>query len=109
MNHQPLQTTRTFKTPFLFSSLCSLCTLWLSILFLSPTTRADAPARNLADAAAATPDLEPASRDMAAAARKFLDSLTPEQRAKATFEFNSDQREDWYFVPRVRKGLTLKD
>jgi len=45
---------------------------------------------------------------MAAAARKFLDSLTPEQRAKATFEFNADERSNWYFVPKVRKGLTLK-
>jgi hypothetical protein len=50
-----------------------------------------------------------AGDEMAAAANKFLEALTPEQRAKATFEFKSDERRDWHFVPKVRKGLTFKD
>lgn len=50
-----------------------------------------------------------AAEEMAAAANKFLELLTPEQRAKATFEFKADERFDWHFIPKVRKGLTIKD
>lgn len=50
-----------------------------------------------------------AADEMAAAANKFLDALTPEQRGKATFELKNDERKNWHFVPKVRKGLTLKD
>lgn len=46
---------------------------------------------------------------MAAKADEFLKSLSPEQKEKAAFDFKSDERQDWYFIPRVRKGLTLKD
>ena len=49
---------------------------------------------------------------MAAAAGQFLDSLTPDQRAKAAFAFNSDDRLRWHFIPNEmfpRKGLMLKD
>src|SRR5689334_23066804 len=49
-----------------------------------------------------------AGEEMAAAAHKFLDSLTPEQKAKAAFPFKSDERSNWYFIPKVREGLTLK-
>ena len=45
---------------------------------------------------------------MAAAAQAFLDTLTPEQRAAATFPFNSDDRFDWHYIPRERKGVSLK-
>ena len=50
-----------------------------------------------------------AGEEMAAAANKLLDSLTPDQRAKATFELKSEERQNWHFIPKVRKGLTLKD
>ncbi|HEX4951652.1 MAG TPA: DUF3500 domain-containing protein [Blastocatellia bacterium] len=46
---------------------------------------------------------------MAKAAQAFLAALTPEQKAKATFSFNDDQRFDWHFVPQDRKGLPLKE
>ncbi len=49
---------------------------------------------------------------MAKAAGQFLDSLTPDQRAKAAFAFNSDDRLRWHFVPNEmfpRKGLMIKD
>jgi hypothetical protein len=46
---------------------------------------------------------------MAEAANKFLASLTPEQKAKASFEFGDAQRFDWHFVPRDRKGIPLKE
>jgi hypothetical protein len=47
---------------------------------------------------------EPAA-EMAAGAAAWLGSLTPEQRAKATFEFKHDERLNWHFIPRDRKGL----
>jgi hypothetical protein len=46
---------------------------------------------------------------MAEAAKNFLDSLTPEQRAKATFAFGDEQRFDWHFIPRERKGIPFKE
>src|SRR5215510_7040403 len=46
---------------------------------------------------------------MADAANKFLASLTPEQKAKASFGFGDEQRFDWHFIPRERKGVPLKE
>ena len=45
---------------------------------------------------------------MSDTARTFLASLTPEQRALATFQFQDDQRFDWHFIPKPRKGLPLR-
>lgn len=44
---------------------------------------------------------------MATAANAFLSSLTSDQKAKATFGFPDEQRFDWHFIPRPRKGLPL--
>jgi hypothetical protein len=46
---------------------------------------------------------------MADTAIAFLNSLTPEQRGQATFDFKDDERLDWHFIPKPRKGLPLKD
>jgi len=46
---------------------------------------------------------------METAAKNFLASLTPEQREKATYKFEDDQRFDWHFIPKPRKGLPLKE
>lgn len=46
---------------------------------------------------------------MANAANSFLVSLKSEQKAKATFDFTSDERLNWHFIPKVRKGLPLKE
>jgi hypothetical protein len=46
---------------------------------------------------------------MSAAADAFLNSLTPDQRAKATFAFEDEQRFDWHFIPRARKGIPFKE
>lgn len=46
---------------------------------------------------------------MADSAIAFLNSLTPEQRGKAVFDFKDDERMDWHFIPKPRKGLPLKD
>ena len=45
---------------------------------------------------------------MAEAAQAFLDTLTPEQRAAATFPFHGDDRFDWHYIPRERKGVSLR-
>jgi len=47
--------------------------------------------------------------EIAGAANNFLASLTPEQKAKATYEFKDDERFDWHFIPKPRKGLPFKE
>ena len=46
---------------------------------------------------------------MSAAAGAFINSLSADQSAKATFAFEDEQRLDWHFIPRVRKGIPFKD
>jgi hypothetical protein len=46
---------------------------------------------------------------MADGANAFLASLTPEQRTKAAFQFGDAQRKEFYFVPRPRFGIPLKE
>jgi hypothetical protein len=53
----------------------------------------------------------PSAASMVAAATKFLESLTPEQRQQAIFAFNGDERTHWNFIPTElfpRNGLTVK-
>jgi hypothetical protein len=50
--------------------------------------------------------------NMAKAAAGFLESLTPQQRARAAFPFESEDRLRWHFIPNEtfpRKGLMIKD
>jgi hypothetical protein len=51
----------------------------------------------------------PPAEEMAAAANNLLAALNPEQRAKAVYEMNNEERFDWHFVPKVRKGLPIKE
>jgi hypothetical protein len=49
---------------------------------------------------------------MSGAAGKWLGALTPEQRQKAVFAFDSDERLRWHFIPNEsfpRNGLTFKE
>jgi len=46
---------------------------------------------------------------MTETANRFLASLTPEQRAKATFKFEDAERVNWFYVPIERKGLPLRE
>src|SRR5213078_2516631 len=43
---------------------------------------------------------EPADAKMVVAAQKFLASLDDKQKARITFDFDSKERTNWYFVPR---------
>ena len=45
---------------------------------------------------------------MAAAAQRFLATLSPELKARAQLPFDSDDRTFWNYVPLERKGITLK-
>lgn len=50
--------------------------------------------------------------NMSKAASQFLDSLTADQKARATFPVDSDERARWHFIPNEtfpRKGLMIKD
>lgn len=49
------------------------------------------------------------AEEMTDAATHLLAALTPEQKAKITFDFKEDERLNWHFIPRVRKGLPLKE
>jgi hypothetical protein len=58
---------------------------------------------------------EPTGTKMAAAAARWLESLSPDQRAKAAFEFDDTERLNWHFIPlqdrakkSTRKGLPLE-
>ena len=50
-----------------------------------------------------------AGTQMSAIAKVFLAALTPEQKAKASFGFSDEERENWHFIPRERKGLPMKE
>lgn len=52
---------------------------------------------------------EVAAKEMAESANRFLASLSGEQRAQAVFEVKADERENWHFIPRARKGLSFKE
>jgi hypothetical protein len=42
-------------------------------------------------------------------ANRFLAALSPEQRGKATFQFTDDERLNWHYIPKERKGLPLRE
>ncbi len=50
-----------------------------------------------------------ASAVMAKAATELLGKLSDEQKAKAVFGFSVEERKNWHFIPRERKGLPLKE
>ena len=63
----------------------------------------------LALLATATARAHSPAEEMVEAANNLLAALTPEQKAKALFEFKDDERLNWHFIPRERKGLPLKE
>jgi len=49
---------------------------------------------------------------MSKAATQLLDSLTPDQKMKASFPFDGEERARWHFIPNEmfpRKGLMIKE
>src|SRR6476619_4510602 len=57
----------------------------------------------------AEPAPAPAGSLILETANRFLAALDNEQRAKAAFPFDSDERMNWHFIPKVRKGLPLRE
>jgi hypothetical protein len=47
--------------------------------------------------------------DMAKAASVFLQTLSEKQKTKIQFAFNEEERYNWHYIPRSRKGLTLNE
>lgn len=45
---------------------------------------------------------------MSNAANALLNTLSAEQKGKAVFSFNDEERLNWHFIPRERKGLSYK-
>src|SRR5215510_8075589 len=54
-------------------------------------------------------DTEVVAGEMTAAANNFLATLNTEQATKATYALNDNERFNWHFIPRERKGLPLKE
>lgn len=48
-------------------------------------------------------------QDAAQKAKVFLGSLDSVQRTRATFPFDGEERVNWHFIPKTRKGLPLKE
>jgi hypothetical protein len=48
------------------------------------------------------------SSAMAKASELFLNSLSSQQRAQAILPFEDDQRQDWHYIPKARKGVPYK-
>jgi hypothetical protein len=46
---------------------------------------------------------------MTECANRFLAALDVDQRGKAMFSFDADERMNWHFIPRERKGLPLRE
>jgi len=46
---------------------------------------------------------------MSETANKFLETLSVRQKAKTQFLFNQDERYNWHYIPKNRKGISLND
>ncbi len=46
---------------------------------------------------------------MTAVANNFLQTLSTNQKSKAQFQFDEEERWNWHFIPRDRKGIALKE
>ncbi|WP_164851280.1 DUF3500 domain-containing protein [Larkinella soli] len=66
------------------------------LIFLTSLLLAFVPARR-----------EPISREMASAVQAFLGTLDNTQRQLAVYPFESEERFNWYYIPKERKGLPL--
>jgi len=83
-----------------FSKQVVILFVFLSQSFLSCHSQTDAKPRQNTGT-----DLS----DMAKAANLFLLSLSEKQKTKIQFGFNEEERYNWNYVPRSRKGLTLNE
>lgn len=109
----------TIKEKDMKSKARLLWTIALAFSFwLSPGASAHEGHEDSAIVAGRSPDTQPggdnpdqtkAAVEMADAAMRLWAALTPEEQAKAGFAFDDQQRFDWHFIPRQRKGLPYKE
>ena len=84
----------------------------VSLVFLLTFATALAASAVLRGATHAEPAPSPPEYQFASmlqAANAFLASLEPAQRSRALFEFEDAERLNWHFVPRARRGLSLRE
>ena len=55
------------------------------------------------------PHTIPAASLVTECANRFLAALDTDQRAKAMLRFDADERMNWHFIPKERKGLPLRE
>jgi hypothetical protein len=55
------------------------------------------------------PHRDHAASLMTECANRFLAALDANQRGKATFPFDAEERMNWHFIPKERKGLPLRE
>src|SRR5215831_16213353 len=102
------------------SSVLNLSTLaWLLPLSCAlahddqPTTSTPEPRNTIDSGSASLPEAnaatQRAAKEMAQAALNFWAGLTPELQAKCAFPFDADERFNWHYIPRERKGITWND
>ncbi len=58
--------------------------------------------------AASALEKDEAASDMTEGAAQLLRSLTPELKSQASLPFDSDERFNWHYIPRDRKGASFK-
>jgi len=46
---------------------------------------------------------------MTECANRFLAALDAQHRAKATFRFDADERLNWHYIPKERRGVPLRE
>ncbi|MDB6029149.1 MAG: hypothetical protein JWM68_5372 [Verrucomicrobiales bacterium] len=68
---------------------------WFVLCLLGGLLQNSLPAQNIGE-------------ELSEAAQDFLSALKPEQKKEAQFEFTNDERFNWHFVPRERKGIPFK-
>ncbi len=60
-------------------------------------------------ASQSAPDAEAGSKAaMAKAAVTWIASLGPDLRKQAVFPFDSEERKNWHYFPKARKGVSTK-
>ena len=52
---------------------------------------------------------EQSGAEMTKAAERLMNTLNDGQKSKACFGYDDPERINWHFIPRERKGLTIKD
>ena len=77
-------------------------------LGIAGTSLLESPVLAMGYSHAPSGDGAPSAPMMSAAADSFIASLSADQRAKATFAFEDEQRLDWHFIPRARKGNSIQ-